>query len=423
MLALEPADIWKIPAKLARVGTFNLFQELEQQMKISLRWALALSMLSPSTMACAGSLPTGFAVGYNEAWIESSYSNWLASNNIPGLWNLPSNFNSSLVEAMFAGMAQGNAKIVRIWLFPNMQGVVIDPSKSPQTRGLYTPAGQQTPEIITNLTRVFQLARTYGLKLYITALDANSMKAVAGSTNTLHTYYQRLMSNSSEILAYDSQILAPILTWIVNNNYMDVVYAFDLINEIEAAINTGYFPNYWTGARAWISNMAYAITNTPQFQWLPVTSTAGWGSAVLEVTLGLFSELRLNFYDVHIYSDTGSYSGQTALCNKARSDKLPIILGEFGQSSSAVSDNIQNTATFTFLAKAKSSCFSSALAWKYEGAYYPLPTNLGEPQYSYLYVNVTSDPSSNGTLSTACNPQLPGPACPRPAYMTVKSFQ
>ena len=392
-------------------------------MKFSLRWALALSMLSPSTMACAGSLPTGFTVGYNEAWTEGYYSNWLASNNMPGLWGLlNSAFNSSFVDAMFSGMAQGNAKIVRIWLFPNMQGVAIDPSKSPQTQGLYISSGQQVPEIITNLNTVFQLANRYGLKLYITALDGDSMRNVSGSVNTLHTYYQMLTSNSAELTAYEQKVLAPLLNWIVASGYTNLVYAFDLVNEIEAPINAGYFPTYWSGARSWISSMAYVITY--YYPWLPVTSTAGWGNAVQEVTLGLFSGLKLNFYDVHVYSDSGSYSGQTALCNKAKSDNLPIILGEFGQNSSTVSDSTQNIATYNFLTKAKGSCFSSALAWKYEGAYnpgYPLLSS-GEPRYSYLYVNVTSNPSTNGTLSTACSPQLPGPSCPRPAYTTIKNF-
>ena len=71
--------------------------------------------------------------------------------------------------------------------------------------------------------------------------------------------------------------------------------------------------------------------------WLPVTSTAGWGYAVQEVTMGHFSGLGLNFYDVHIYSDSGTYSGQPALCSKTP-DQLPIVLGEYGQKSSTVND-------------------------------------------------------------------------------------
>ena len=92
-----------------------------------LRWTSALCMLSVSTMASAGSLPTGFTVGYNEAWFEN-YGNWLASNPF---FNEPSLFNGgSLVNTMFSGMAQGKAKVVRIFLFPALQGICINTSAS-----------------------------------------------------------------------------------------------------------------------------------------------------------------------------------------------------------------------------------------------------------------------------------------------------
>ena len=112
-------------------------------MKTMLRWASALCMLSVSTMASAGSLPAGFTVGYNEPWIENYYGNWLASNPFPLLFGLsgfnvgcPSNNNGCRVSAMFSGMMQGNAKIVRIWLFPALQGINISMNTiSPQTQG------------------------------------------------------------------------------------------------------------------------------------------------------------------------------------------------------------------------------------------------------------------------------------------------
>ncbi|MGA7384828.1 MAG: hypothetical protein WBW81_09135 [Methylocella sp.] len=380
-------------------------------MKTMLRWTSALWMLSVSTMASAGSLPTGFTVGYNEAWIENNYANWLASDP---LFGEPSAFNNgSLVSPMFLGMEAGNTKIVRIWLFPALQGICVNtsvPGTCPgATQGL-------TSEFVGNLKALFILAQANNLKLYITALNANDANGATPSNchptqswcPTEYTYYQNLFSNSGgATTAYENNVLAPILN--LMSQYQDVIYGFDLINEIEAAINAGFFSS-WTGARAWIQNMTKYV-NT-QASWLPVTSTAGWGYAVQEVTLGLFSGLGLNFYDVHIYLDSGKYSGQTALCSKTKSDKLQIVLGEYGQKSTTVSDTIQNTATTNFLNGAKSSCFSSALAWKYE--------TLGSipPYLSYLYI------TSSGALSTACTStqMVPGPACPRPAYFTIKDF-
>jgi len=282
-----------------------------------------------------------------------------------------------------------------------------------------------TSDFLTNLKFIFEWVRQYNteynakIKLYITALNGDDMSAVtAGNNPALHLYYQRLASNSAEIIAYDTLILEPIVQ--LMNEYQDVIYAFDLINEIEGAINAGYFS--WGSARAWISNIAYAINIL--FPWLPVTSTAGYGYAVQEVTFGFFTGLHLNFYDVHIYSDSGRYSGQTALCSKVKADDLAIVLGEFGQASSIVSDSIQNTAAANFLVGASTSCFSGALAWKYE-------STGGEPWYSYLYVTLPIS-SAGGALSAppcpAQQPGLPasepapGPACARPAYATIQNF-
>jgi hypothetical protein len=100
--------------------------------------------------------------------------------------------------------------------------------------------------------------------------------------------------------------------------------------------------------------------------WLPVTSSAGWDYSVLEITLGLFSGLGLDFYDLHVYADSGKFSGLTALCDKIATDRVPIILGEYGQKSQTYDDVAQLTSTATFLYEAKSHCFSGALAWKYE---------------------------------------------------------
>ena len=254
-----------------------------------LRWTSALCMLSVSTMASAQSLPAGFTVGYNEAWIENNYGNWLASNP---LFGESSAFNSnppnSLVN-VFSGMVAGNAKIVRIFLFPALQGIALAgcPQGAPQCL---------TGEFLGNLTALFNGVRTYNLsnppiKLYITALNANDAN-VATSTNypALHTYYQNLFSNSAAIHAYETTVLGPILG--LMSQYKDVIYGFDLIDEIEAAINAGYFSDSWFGARAWIQNMT-AFVKSYQYpcptgvtgpctvgQWLPVTSTAGWGYAV-----------------------------------------------------------------------------------------------------------------------------------------------
>jgi len=238
---------------------------------------------------------------------------------------------------------------------------------------------------LNNLKTVLLSAKNHGLRVYVTALNGNDMKAVVGYA-PLQNYFTNLLLNKyGEREAFKTNALDPLLKFMnqFNSLYPNVIYAFDLINEIEAPLNSSYFPNYWTGARDWIQNMTAFVKSTSP--WLPVTSTAGWGYAVQEITFGLFSGLGLDFYDLHVYADSGQYSGETALCNKVSTDRVPIILGEYGQNSQTYSDSIQYSATANFLYGAKTHCFSAALAWKYESP--------NQPWFTYLKPDGTFRPA------------------------------
>jgi hypothetical protein len=322
------------------------------KMKTIVRGIAALYLFCASTSAFAGNLPnSSFWVGYNEAWFADKYINWLAQNpSFPFMGNpYPSGFDGGFVDKVFAGMQNGAAKIVRIWVFPGLQGIYID--NGGQTVGLTDDFFN--PKKLY-LQQVLSLAGNRGLKVYITALNGNDA--------TYHQPYFKNLFNDSGREAYKRNALGPLLD--ILNEFQNVIYALDLINDIEAPLNAGYIPNNWLGAQDWIRNMAGFVKQ--RSPWLPVTSTAGWGWAVQEITFGLFSNLGLNFYDLHVYADSGQYSGMTALCNKVSADKKQIILGEYGQKSQVVDDNLQYGATNQFISGAKTHCFSAALAWMYE---------------------------------------------------------
>lgn len=350
--------------------------------------ALLLSSLVP-VEAAAQRLPnTAFWVGYNEAWFkDENYGNWLASNRV---FNLGSKFAigpNSFIQKMFAGMANANskAKIVRIWLFPALQGIRSPaPPLTPRTNGL-------TPEFVANLGKVISLAQSKGLKVYITALNGGDMK-VTSDQPPFRRYFENLLLNrNEEMTRYKINALLPVLQKLNEFRDQNVIYGFDLMNEIEAPLLAGYFPDGWVGARRWMADIAGFVHYVSP--WLPVTSSAGYGWEVSEITLGLFSGVGLNFYDAHVYDDTGDYAGQTGLCNRVRSDGAQIILGEFGQESQIVNDDLQYWSAANFLYRAKTTCFTAALAWKYE-------TTM-QPWLSYL--------KSDGT-------------CCRPAFSIMQAY-
>jgi len=362
-------------------------------MKPILRRIAALYLFCASTSALGG----GFSVGYNEAWFVYNYPNWLASNpyyytNPP--FNFSSNFGVlpnpapgttlSVIDTYFAAMAEGNAKIVRLWLFPGLQGILLDLSKpaGSQTQGL-TPDFLNPNKTCGNLNTVLLSAKNHGLTVYLTALNANDMAAAVATP--LQAYFVNLLNDSAERIAFKSNVLGPLLSCLnqFNASYPNVVYGLDLINEIEAALNSNYFSASWVGARNFIQDMATFVRS--KSPWLRISASAGYSEAVLEITLGLFSGLGLNFYDVHVYADGGQYPGVTWLCNKVLADHVPLILGEYGQKSQIVDDGLQYWTTANFLYGAKTNCFSAALAWKYEDpiqpwlAYFTIPDPINNP--------------------------------------------
>jgi len=261
-------------------------------------------------------------------------------------------------------MQAGGAKVVRIWVHPALQGIRLStacpiappPAPPPQTKGL-------TNDLKGNLQTVFMKARNHGLMVYVTALNGGDMQVASTNITGLRSYFQNLLTDTTEMTRFKNNALLPLLTVLNQFNmlYPNVIYAFDLINEIQAPLTSGYSNFGWTQAQAWIKNMAdFVKLNSP---WLPVTSSS-W--SVSDITVGLFSGLHLDFYDVHVYADWGQYSGVTWLCNRVSADGVPIILGEYGQKTHTFDDWLQYSTTSNFLTTAKAHCFSAALAWMYE---------------------------------------------------------
>ncbi len=296
---------------------------------------------SPLDGGAPGAAP--FMVGYNEAWFGSHYSS-----------DLTSGYDDTLVATTLDGIVAAGGHVVRLWLFEGLEGVVLGAS-SPRITGL-------DAALLPNLEKVLLAARARKLAVYLTAFDGNAMPQDAGAVRDL--YWNIVNDAYGEGTAYENTVLAPLLTTL--GSYKDVVYAFDLMNEIEAPRIHGYWADPFGGPRATMQRWAsFVKTRAP---WLRVTSSAGYDTASFDIATGFFSGLGLDFYDLHVYSDTGAIPGVANVCARAKSDGVFMLLGEFGQRSHVESDSLQLASTQAFLAAAKSSCFAGALPWRYDAA-------------------------------------------------------
>jgi hypothetical protein len=250
---------------------------------------------------------------------------------------------------------------VRLWLFELREGFILRKGGSNQAsraeiKGL-------DPAFLKNLETIIVSAHSRGLKLYLTFLSGGEM--TDDEANPRANFYRNLLNNrNGELDAYHDLVLKPVLR--LFNRHSETIFGVDLINEIEGPIQNFYWLTGWFGAREWIATEVNFIKRISPS--LKITVTAGYSFPAEEITLGLFSGLGLDFYDLHIYSDSGMYDGVTALCERSAADGVPVILGEFGQKTEIDDDALQAKATYNFLKIARENCFAGALAWRYDKA-------------------------------------------------------
>jgi hypothetical protein len=284
-----------------------------------------------------------FDVGYNEDWFGDDY-----------LFSFIKTFDASYVDKTFAGIKAGGASVVRIYLFQARQGLLLN-QYAPQSAGI-------DPRMLANLTTVLESARAHGLKIYFTLLDADAMPPPPESE--LRDYYYNLIHNNyGELDAFNARVLAPVLELL--DQHRDEIYGLDIANEIQGAIKHKYwgFFDEFDGPRRWIKTERDFIKS--RAPWIRVTSDA-MGPA--DIAGGLYTGLGLDFYDVHVYDDKGDIPHGDAICELVRKTGVPIIVGEFGQLTQKLDDALQENVTRNLLRNAKSSCFSGAIAWRYDSA-------------------------------------------------------
>ncbi len=307
-------------------------------------WEMRVFIFALLLVLSAQASAKEFAVGYNQAWFSWRYNDWLTSG-----------FDENYINKSLDDMKSYGGNVVRVWLFQGQQGIILN-QYAPQSQGV-------DPKLITNLETVLKMARAKSIKIYLTLHDGNGMPT---KSSPQKDYYYNLLNNKyGENTAFNNNVLAPLLQSLVP--YQDVIYGLDLMNEIQAPISNNYWgwsSGSWDSPRAWMKmNLDFVKSQTP---WMRVTSSAGWSWGAKDVKNGLFSGLGLDFLDIHVYDNNGSIPFLYEICERARREGLPVILGEFGQGSKHYDDDLQKSSTEKFLRNAKNSCLEGALAWRFD---------------------------------------------------------
>jgi hypothetical protein len=306
-----------------------------------------------------------FLIGYNEAWFGGNFGT-----------DYTTNFDLEYVRKVFDGIKAAGGHLVRLWLYELPQGI---------TLGASPPLSESvSEEMLANLGTVLAEARQRALWVYLTLLDANTIVKVV---EPYRTWGVSILTNANGARdAFNLNVLTPTLQ--VVDAHRENIFGIDILNEVQAAHQNSVFANAWNDSRAFLAAEAAFIKS--QIPWVKVTSSAGWPSDILQtgaqydIANGLYSGIGLDFYDLHAYYDSGTYTGATNMCNRALLDGVPVYLGEFGQKSHTVDDTLQYNATAAFLNNSIGLCFKGAFAWRFDPA---------ESWWSYLRADWSQRPA------------------------------
>lgn len=72
----------------------------------------------------------------------------------------------------------------------------------------------------------------------------------------------------------------------------------------------------------------------------------------------------VDFYDVHLYSDSGEIPSPARVRLLRQRTGKPLVLGEFGQGSEVVDDALQERVTLSYARSAAQAGFAAAFAWR-----------------------------------------------------------
>lgn len=278
-------------------------------------------------------LPVGgsstFVKGANLAWLNGQFDHDIGTNPNHPDWGCA--YNSADMNRYMADMRNMGINVMRLWLHENKEGLIM-------SNGLCTGMNST---FLANLDDVVRLAQNNGMRLYLT-LNGGDIDWV---------------NNTARRDSYINNAVKPLINRYRGNS---IIFAIDIMNEIESVIagNTGNWTSSgatWTQARDSIRAHRDAIKSVDSSRL--VTCSSGWHDWN---NMAQFRNLGLDFYDYHHYADNPNLPTAASL----GMDK-PILIGEYGQSTTSWNDTLQSNAAKSFLDQARSKGYAGALIWNY----------------------------------------------------------
>ncbi len=331
-----------------------------------------------------------FAFGANLAWYEGQYDHDFGPNSryspTRSAWLDPA---ASTYTTRFANLGtyfehmrnQFKAWVVRIWVFEGCEGLSFGAG-----------AISMDATIRTNVQRVLSLANSKDLYVYWCLLTSGPEHP--GFNKDIDIIRSARNAASSPFL---NGALRSFCQAIQGN---DRTFAIDVMNEPEKYTTRGGVT--WSDIRGYVRECCGKIKGYLGASILVSCGSAGTGwvnaSSVID-TLKQYVGLGLDFYDYHIYNDSGELPMSYDAMYKALQDlsppltlDKPCIIGEFGQHRNGFLDEFQKGVVTNFMRQAWHLGFGGCLVWNYNHRDFDYSQRNDAHRHSLIYRNGSARP-------------------------------
>lgn len=291
-----------------------------------------------------------FIFGVNLLWLNYNYfSVDFGNNEVIGAgppWYNPDT-TSEIVSEYLEDIDNIGIRMLRIWVFEDYEGLKFNAG------GYVTNVD---PQMFINIDDFIERAKSENFYIYWCMTDY-----LAYDWRPQAWKYLNIITNKIARGYYITNALMP---FVLRYKEHPTFFAIDIMNEPEFVIagDTGNWTTNgttWDVMRSFIADCVSAIKSIDPN--ILVSCGSVWHNEE-NVKAGRFSGLGLDFYDIHIYNNTGNLPDLDSL-NVDR----PVLIGECGQShSSGWNDTIQDNVIKNIIQNAHNYDYAGVLPIHYE---------------------------------------------------------
>ena len=299
-----------------------------------------------------------FVTGINLAWLDGQYdhdfgTNQTRNNDMPqGTLKVAYPDSKLNYESYIKDISSVGVKVVRLWLFERFEGLAF---------GHGGHVIGPTSDIFYNLRDACKIAKKHGVKFYFCLMDTWGITS-SDLPDLQKKQYLEIINGLITTKDKRKSFLDAAIDVLSDDIIKKSVWAVDVLNEPEGLERNKILNDRGIDTKiVWSQLIEYiqdACTKIKQKTGHP--TSCGFQDSNNLIKFKNQLKNAVDFYDFHVYNDTGSLPKYTDL----NLDK-PCVIGECGQSNQNVDNNLQRNVVKNFLEHSKKLQYSGCMIWEY----------------------------------------------------------